>query len=63
MPDTCVAHNGRGEALKARLNDMFMRYQAAMQVTGVGSLLTLHPLVARFRRRKTRRRPISASSV
>lgn len=43
-PDTCVAHNGRGEALKARLNDMFMRYQAAMQVTGVGSLLTLHPL-------------------
>jgi glutamate-1-semialdehyde 2,1-aminomutase len=42
--EVCVSHNGRGEALKARLNDMFMRHQAAMQVTGVGSLLTLHPL-------------------
>lgn len=42
--EACVAHNSRGEALKARLNDMFMRYQAPMQVTGVGSLLTLHPL-------------------
>jgi glutamate-1-semialdehyde 2,1-aminomutase len=42
--EVCVAHNGRGDALKARLNDMFMRYQAPMQVTGVGSLLTLHPL-------------------
>lgn len=40
----CVAHNARGEGLKARLNDMFMRHQARMQVTGVGSLLTLHPL-------------------
>lgn len=43
-PDVCVRHNARGEALKARLNEMFMRYQAPMQVTGVGSLLTLHPL-------------------
>jgi len=42
--EACVAHNARGEALKARLNEMFMRYQAPMQVTGVGSLLTLHPL-------------------
>lgn len=42
--EVCVSHNARGEALKARLNDMFMRHQAAMQVTGVGSLLTLHPL-------------------
>jgi glutamate-1-semialdehyde 2,1-aminomutase len=42
--ETCVAHNARGEALKARLNDMFMRHQARLQVTGVGSLLTLHPL-------------------
>ncbi|MBL8790531.1 MAG: aminotransferase class III-fold pyridoxal phosphate-dependent enzyme [Rhizobiales bacterium] len=42
--EACVAHNARGEALKSRLNDMFMRYQAPMQVTGVGSLLTLHPL-------------------
>ena len=43
-PDVCVAHNERGESLKARLNNMFMRYQAKMQVTGVGSLLTLHPV-------------------
>jgi glutamate-1-semialdehyde 2,1-aminomutase len=42
--EACVAHNARGEGLKARLNDMFMRYQAPMQVTGVGSLLTLHPM-------------------
>lgn len=42
--DVCVRHNARGEVLKARLNDMFMRHQAPMQVTGVGSLLTLHPL-------------------
>lgn len=44
VPEVCVAHNARGETLKARLNEMFMRYQAPMQVTGVGSLLTLHPL-------------------
>ncbi len=43
-PDVCVAHNKRGEALKARLNDMFMHYQAPMRVMGMGSLLTLHPL-------------------
>jgi glutamate-1-semialdehyde 2,1-aminomutase len=43
-PDACIALNTRGEALKTRLNDMFMQHQARMQVTGVGSLLTLHPL-------------------
>ncbi len=43
-PETCIAHNARGEDLKARLNALFMGYQAAMQVTGVGSLMTLHPL-------------------
>lgn len=43
-PQVCLAHNARGEALKVRLNDMFMHHQAPMQVTGVGSLLTLHPL-------------------
>jgi glutamate-1-semialdehyde 2,1-aminomutase len=42
-PDVCIAHNARGEALKLRLNEMFMRHQAKMQVTGLGSLLTLHP--------------------
>jgi glutamate-1-semialdehyde 2,1-aminomutase len=43
-PEACVALNERGEALKARLNTMFMSHQARMQVTGVGSLLTLHPI-------------------
>lgn len=43
-PEACVALNARGEKLKTDLNTMFMSYQAKMQVTGVGSLLTLHPL-------------------
>jgi glutamate-1-semialdehyde 2,1-aminomutase len=43
-PEACIALNKRGDALKTRLNDMFMHHQARMQVTGVGSLLTLHPL-------------------
>ena len=43
-PDACVALNQRGEALKTRLNTLFMKHQARMQVTGMGSLLTLHPL-------------------
>ncbi len=42
-PDACLALNERGERLKARLNDVFMRYQAPMQVTGLGSLLNIHP--------------------
>jgi glutamate-1-semialdehyde 2,1-aminomutase len=42
--EACIALNERGERLKSRLNDMFMQRQARMQVTGVGSLLTLHPL-------------------
>ncbi len=42
-PDACRTLNARGEALKSRLNDLFMRYQAPMQVTGMGSLLTIHP--------------------
>ncbi len=39
----CVELNKRGEALKWRLNDLFMHYQASMQVTGMGSLLCFHP--------------------
>jgi glutamate-1-semialdehyde 2,1-aminomutase len=42
--EACVALNARGEALKIRLNELFMQRQARMQVTGVGSLLTLHPM-------------------
>jgi glutamate-1-semialdehyde 2,1-aminomutase len=43
-PEACIALNEGGEALKARLNTLFMAHQARMQVTGVGSLLTLHPI-------------------
>ena len=43
-PEACVALNERGDILRRAINDLFMRYQAAMQATGVGSMLTLHPL-------------------
>ena len=43
-PKACVALNGRGEKLRHAINDLCMRYQAAMQATGVGSMLTLHPI-------------------
>ena len=43
-PEACVALNARGGALKGRVNALFMSYQAAMQMTGVGSLLCVHPL-------------------
>ena len=42
--EACDALNRRGEDLKLRLNTLFMEHQAPLQVTGVGSLLTLHPL-------------------
>jgi glutamate-1-semialdehyde 2,1-aminomutase len=44
-PEACVALNASGERLKARLNEMLMQHQARLQVTGIGSLLTLHPLL------------------
>jgi glutamate-1-semialdehyde 2,1-aminomutase len=43
-PDACVMLNARGEALKARVNALFMSYQAPMQMTGIGSLLCVHPI-------------------
>jgi glutamate-1-semialdehyde 2,1-aminomutase len=42
--EACVALNARGEAMKARINAMFMFYQAPMQLTGMGSLLCVHPV-------------------
>jgi glutamate-1-semialdehyde 2,1-aminomutase len=44
-PDASIKLNSSGETLKARLNDMLMQHQARFQVTGTGSLMTLHPLV------------------
>lgn len=43
-PAAAADLNARGERLKAELNAVFMRYQAAWQVTGVGSLLNFHPV-------------------
>jgi glutamate-1-semialdehyde 2,1-aminomutase len=42
--EACVALNERGENLRNDINHLFMRYQAAMQATGVGSMITLHPI-------------------
>jgi glutamate-1-semialdehyde 2,1-aminomutase len=43
-PAAAADLNARGERLKAELNAVFMRYQAAWQVTGIGSLLNFHPV-------------------
>ncbi len=42
-PEAAVELNARGERLKSELNSLFMRYQAAWQVMGIGSLLNFHP--------------------
>ncbi len=43
--EACVALNARGDKLRHDVNDLFMRYQASMQATGMGSMLTLHPVL------------------
>jgi len=43
-PEACLALNRRGDRLRDRLNDLFMRYQVALKVTGLGSLLNIHPI-------------------
>lgn len=48
-PEACVALNRRGDRLREKLNDLFMRYQVALQATGIGSLLNLHPLAGEIR--------------
>ncbi len=40
--DVALALHGRGEALRARLNALFERHDVAMQMTGEGSLMSLH---------------------
>jgi glutamate-1-semialdehyde 2,1-aminomutase len=44
-PAAAVALSASGEKLKVRLNDVLMQHQARLQVSGVGSLLTFHPLL------------------
>jgi glutamate-1-semialdehyde 2,1-aminomutase len=43
-PEACLDLNQRGERLRERLNDVFMRYQVKLKATGIGSLLNMHPL-------------------
>ena len=48
-PDACVALNERGDRLRHALNELFLEHRAPMQATGLGSLLTFHPLGGRIR--------------
>jgi glutamate-1-semialdehyde 2,1-aminomutase len=41
-PSACEALNARGERLRARLNDLAKAEGAPMQVTGIGSMMTVH---------------------
>ena len=40
--DAAAALNRRGDALRERLNQMFRRSGASLQITGIGSLMTVH---------------------
>lgn len=41
-PDEAVSLNARGDALRARLNALCEKHDAAMQFTGIGSMNTVH---------------------
>jgi glutamate-1-semialdehyde 2,1-aminomutase len=43
-PEVAERHTARGEALREQLTALFHRTRARLQVTGVGTLLTLHPV-------------------
>lgn len=47
--DALDALNQRGERLRGHLNDLFMRHGVDLQVTGLGSLMQLHPLSGSLR--------------
>jgi glutamate-1-semialdehyde 2,1-aminomutase len=42
-PEACMALNARGDMLRDRLNDLFMRYQVRMKAMGQGSMIAIHP--------------------
>ncbi len=48
-PKACIELNARGGRLRERLNEMFMRYQAPFRATGMGSMMTLHPVAGEIR--------------
>jgi glutamate-1-semialdehyde 2,1-aminomutase len=43
-PDACTALNAQGDRLRAAVNELFQRYQSPWQVTGLGSMMTIHPV-------------------
>jgi glutamate-1-semialdehyde 2,1-aminomutase len=43
-PEACLDLNRRGDRLRETLNDLCMRYQVKLKATGIGSLISLHPL-------------------
>lgn len=47
--EACLALNRRGDHLREKLNDLFMRYQVKLKATGIGSLITVHPLSGEIR--------------
>ncbi len=47
-PEACTALNARGDRFREALNVMFMRYQVRMQATGMGSMITLHPVAGKI---------------
>jgi glutamate-1-semialdehyde 2,1-aminomutase len=49
-PEVAERHTSRGDALRAELADVFRRTGAALQVTGVGTLLNMHATTATIRR-------------
>jgi glutamate-1-semialdehyde 2,1-aminomutase len=49
-PEAQIALNARGDALRERLNELCRRAGAAMQFTGLGSMMTVHFTSASIRR-------------
>ena len=45
-PEAAQALNARGDALRERLNAIFLDRELAMCVTGIGSLMNIHPVAA-----------------
>lgn len=43
-PEACLALNARGDRLRERLNELFMTSQVRMKATGMGSMMTVHPV-------------------
>jgi glutamate-1-semialdehyde 2,1-aminomutase len=48
-PEACIHLNSRGNRLRDSLNNLFMRYQAPFRATGLGSMITIHPVAGEVR--------------